>query len=120
LEILFLTLLLWKHAFVDLPLQRQLGPLEKQIYFGEGHKHYVQHGIGTLLVSIPFFSFQTVILIAILDYIAHWHIDYFKHIITKNKYYPISERSIQWWYLTALDQALHFSTYILLFYFFAN
>jgi len=47
-EITLLTLLLIKHAFADLFLQTLHSNTDKTKYFGNGHRHYAEHGVGTL------------------------------------------------------------------------
>jgi len=118
LDWLFLLLLLFKHAFADLPLQHKLRNIDKLKYFGNGHIHYLHHGILTLLVSVFFTTPILAIIIALIDYILHWHIDFCKHLICKNKIRPVETNSIVWWYITAVDQCLHYSGYVLLVLFF--
>ena len=115
---LFLLFLFWKHAFADLPLQRQLGIVDKSKYFADGHWHYLHHGILTWIVAIPFFGITTSLLIGLVDYVLHWHIDFAKHKIKDNKWYPMELYSTPWWWLTAIDQGLHFTTYFFLYYLF--
>ena len=70
-----LLLLLIKHAIVDLGIQSQLQNINKDKYFGNGHIHYLQHGLGTLIVAGLFLQVYPAILCALLDYIIHWQID---------------------------------------------
>lgn len=105
----FFLLLLLKHAIVDLGIQSQLKDIKKDKYFGNGHIHYIQHGIGTLIVGALFLQIVPAILCAVLDYVIHWHIDYGKHKI--NKIFKIESRTTAWWWTNVTDQCLHFITY---------
>ena len=51
---LFFLALLFKHAIADLALQNQLKGINKLDYWGNGHKHYIHHGLLTSLVSLLF------------------------------------------------------------------
>ena len=118
MELVFLLCLFFKHAFVDLPLQVHLGPLSKIKYLGNGHKHYAEHGFFTFIVALFFFDPLTAVKIGMVDYILHWHIDFAKqHVCNLMKY---KRHSTGWWWITAVDQCLHFATYFLIFYIFTN
>ena len=108
----FLILLLIKHAIVDLGVQSQLTNIDKSRYFGNGHEHYMHHGLGTLIVAGLFLPAVPVILCAFIDYFIHWQIDYCKH--TANNLLNVQARSTMWWYTNVIDQSLHFITYYLL------
>ena len=108
----FFLLLLMKHAIMDLGIQSQLDSINKSRYFGNGHIHYLHHGIGTLVIAGLCLSAIPAILCAIVDYILHWHIDYSKHKV--NVFFKIEARSTAWWYINVIDQCLHYTTYYLL------
>ena len=106
---LFLLLLV-KHVIADLGLQSQFCPnLDKSYYFGNGHKHYLHHAACTFIATVLFLPLEVVIVITLIDYIAHWNIDFGKHQL--NKFLGIVPRTNPWWWTNALDQALHFATY---------
>ena len=48
----------------------------------------------------------------VLDYVAHWHIDFLKH--RTQVYMNWDRKDKAWWWLAATDQLLHFATYYLL------
>lgn len=108
----FLLLLLIKHAIVDLGVQSQLQNINKSCYFGNGHIHYMHHGISTLVIAGLFLPAIPAILCAFIDYFIHWQIDYSKHKV--NSILKIESRSTAWWWTNALDQCLHFLTYYFL------
>jgi len=109
---LFLLALLVKHAVADLALQNQLKGINKLAYFGNGHKHYAQHGITAFLTCVLFVNPLVALGLALIDYVAHWHIDYAKHHVCR--ILKIERNSMKWWWLTSLDQILHYSTYFLI------
>ena len=115
-ELTIFFLLLIKHVIADLGLQSQLlwgRADEKNNYFGiGGHWHYLHHAMGSFLVFICFLDAHTTLLLAVLDYVAHWHIDFTKHRI--NRYFNLVKKDIAWWWTATIDQILHFSTYFLL------
>ena len=105
----FFLLLLIKHAIVDLGIQSQLKNINKEKYFGNGHIHYVHHGLATLIIAALFLQVIPALICAFLDYVIHWHIDYGKHKI--NKIFKIKSRTTAWWWTNVTDQCLHFLTY---------
>ena len=104
----FFTVLMIKHFIVDLGLQQYLGPREKHVWLGNGHTHYMHHGIATILVAL-WFAPEIALLIGILDYVIHWHIDWGKHHL--NRFLKCEVRSQIWWWTNVLDQCLHVITY---------
>ena len=107
--LLVLTILLWKHAFVDLFLQTFHTGGDKTLYIGKSHRHYIEHGFFTFVSVIFFTSWPLALALSILDYIIHWHVDYSKSKIVKH--FSIDRQSRQFWRLQAIDQFLHYSTY---------
>ncbi len=105
-------MLLVKHAIVDLGIQAQLKDINKSNYLGNGHIHYFQHGLGTIVIAGLFLPAFPAIMCAILDYIIHWHIDFSKHKF--NKIFKIESRTPIWWWTNTIDQCLHFVTYYFL------
>jgi len=110
-EILFLLFV--KHVIIDLGLQAQLlwGKTDaKYNYFG-CHSHYLHHAIGTFLVFL-FVDVKTALLASLLDYIAHWHIDFCKHRVQHGL--GCERKDKVWWWIAVVDQLFHFTTYYLL------
>ena len=108
----FFLALLIKHAFIDLAVQAYLKDIDKKSYFSNAHIHYLQHGTETLVVAIFFLPYDLALLCGLIDYIAHWHIDFGKHRI--NTAFNIKTRSKSWWWTNAIDAALHFLTYYII------
>ena len=104
----FAFLLTAKHTVCDLALQR-LFPADKKFYFNApAHTHYFHHGLGSFLVGLMV-SWPFALLIGVIDYFFHWHIDYFKTLI--RDYYKMISTEDRYWVLQTIDQALHFATY---------
>ena len=104
-------LLMIKHFIVDLGLQQYIGPSDKHRYFSSmAHYHYAQHGLATLLVClVVVLPVEIAILIGVVDYIIHWHVDYGKHQL--NARFGIKSQTQRWWWSNVLDQSLHYATY---------
>jgi hypothetical protein len=99
-----------KHTICDLALQR-LFPAEKKYYFDPpAHIHYFHHAVGSLLAGC-ILGWQFAVLIAAIDYVAHWNIDYIKTKI--RDHYNMVSTEDRYWVLQTADQALHFATYYL-------
>ncbi len=115
LLLVFIFLML-KHTVADYFLQRMWMIKDKSIYGAQGGiAHAATHTIGTLLVLIPFLvSNFLAIVLAILDGVIHYHIDYVKSNIWKK--YNFDSTQTQYWILQGVDQYLHFLTYALIIY----
>ena len=120
MELFFLLWLLIKHIIVDLAIQRSTPPhiqKLKRFYckWPWGHLHYINHCIGTFLVTWYFVNLFTAVIIAAIDYIVHWHIDYSKYrILVKFKIDNVPETYIRYWWIQTFDQILHYITYYIL------
>jgi len=115
IEAHLLFMLILKHVVADLGLQSQLlwgQTHKKKFYPFGGHAHYFHHSTLTFLVSWIFVSWQVALAMAIVDHVAHWHIDYTKHRV--NEMIGCSRKDKIWWWTATVDQLLHFLTYYLL------
>ena len=107
-----MMMLLVKHAICDLALQPASYPGEgKRKYFGlHAHlKHYIPHGVGTFIVLMLFTDWQTSLFFAVVDYLAHWHIDYTKTGFVRRANLNRTKR--RYWVYNAIDQIAHYLTY---------
>ena len=106
--------LLFKHCIVDLYLQSLIYyKTKKSDYLSlSAHQHYIQHGIGTAIVLVFFISWPIAIIFGLADYIAHWNIDYCKS--RTQKYFGVKAPSKGYWFLSSIDQALHYFTYYII------
>ena len=110
--ILILTLLFLKHFIIDFPLQNKYQWSNKGT---NGHMggilHAGLHGIGTLLCLVFFVDPSFAVIIASLDSVLHYHIDWAKMNINKKMSWAPTTHE-QFWWLLGLDQLLHSLTYI--------
>ena len=115
-------LLMVKHFICDFALQGRLKQThdKHKLTSVKGHLHALDHASGTafvfLLVSIFMFIkndtsiFVSVLLFAVLDYIAHFKIDWLKNNFVVANDFKHSDRAF--WILTSIDQILHTLTYL--------
>lgn len=116
MEILLLMLLLQiKHCYADFKIQTYQQTVRKGIYRDPvGISHSLDH-IWTSLVALLLFSVfhyldpVTIILVAVLEGIAHYHIDW-----TKVKYGIKDITRPLFWTQFGLDQLAHQITYIIM------
>ena len=76
------------------------------------------HGLGTMLVLGPFIG-SLGIMYALIDILAHYHIDWAKMSLTKH-YDLQPDNSERFWILLGFDQLLHHITYFAIIYFAFN
>jgi hypothetical protein len=100
-----------KHAICDLWLQTLLGNQNKISYFGNGWRHYLEHGFGTLCVLVWFVPIEFAIACAVCDYILHWHIDWAKTNYQTKMDVNKENKVGHFWCIQSTDQSLHFLTY---------
>ena len=104
----FFLVLMLKHFIVDLGMQQYLGPRAKHEWLGDGHTHYLHHGLSTMFIAL-WFAPEIAVVLGLLDYVIHWHIDWGKHHL--NRFLKCEARSVTWWWTNVLDQCLHVLTY---------
>lgn len=113
-----IVLLQTKHFFIDYVFQPPYMHKNKGTY---GHLggifHAVLHAAATyILLTIVYFDsmytdINSIIAMAvILEFISHYHIDYFK--VKLNKMFKMTYDDEIFWRLQGLDQLLHQLTYI--------
>ena len=112
--ILLLSLLMIKHAFADMFLQTFHSGVNKSNYFGNGQRHYIEHGVLTFLVVLLFAPIQIALAVAFLDYVLHWQIDFIKSFVVKK--FNIDRNSGLFWRIQSIDQLCHYMTYSLIVY----
>ena len=105
----FAILLTVKHFFCDFVLKTDRMEYTKGIY---GHplgiQHSMYHAIGTLIVSILFVGPKMAFILAPVDGIIHYHLDWFK-----SKFGPDAGHK-HYWVWHGAHQLIHQLTYILL------
>jgi hypothetical protein len=108
--LIFLCLLYVKHYLADFVLQTERMVKEKGIYLANGGiDHSGIHALFTFIISFFFFGFYLAILFSIIDFITHYHIDWFKMNFGNR---DITNRLF--WNHLGLDQLSHNLVYILI------
>ena len=107
-----LTLFLIKHTLGDYFLQFSWMYKDKAIYGAKGGiAHAVLHGVLTslvlFLVNMPPLTY---LLLGLVDSIIHYHIDFIKSNIWKEKKLKPTDQTF--WVIHGVDQLLHGLTYI--------
>lgn len=114
MTLLFFYLLLVKHAIADLWLQARL------VKKGDKTKlktprlwiHALDHTVLTFLVALVFVGVVNALWLSLLDFVAHFAIDYAKSMY--QKYRNVSYSSTKYWQYATVDQILHFTTYLII------
>lgn len=113
ISLVLILLLSVKHFIVDFPLQVPYHYLNKGTYAHPGGvQHAFYHGVGTTLCFVWWAPFAS-ILLGIIDFILHYHIDWAKMQINR-KYNLTPTNSEKYWWLLGADQLAHMLTYIFL------
>ena len=108
---LFLLLVLFclKHLVCDGFLQFGYMFHEKGIYGAWGGIHHAMiHAVFTLFILLAFTSSSEAVLLASLDGVIHYHVDWAK----KNLSVGLTVNDQMYWIWFATDQALHHLTYL--------
>jgi hypothetical protein len=110
LVITLLALFGIKHFVCDFWLQFPYMLEDKGTYWCEGGRHHaLMHTAGTFLVlAYAIYSIETAVMLAFLDGIVHYHIDWVKTNLARD--YTPADR--QFWILLGADQGLHYLTYV--------
>ncbi len=112
--LLLLALLQVKHWYIDFVNQTEEEVEGKGKYGNsEGINHSAKHGIGTMAVVLCVTGLDYIALagvIAFIDFVCHYHIDWAKININKSKNYTVNDK--QFWMWLGFDQLLHQLTYL--------
>lgn len=111
LEIFIILILLQiKHWYIDFVNQDDEEVKHKGIYLDwRGMKHSFKQGLGTFAVLVLFAPFSWAFVLAALDFILHYHIDW-----SKMNYGNRDITTKAFWNHLGLDQMAHQITYILI------
>jgi hypothetical protein len=108
---IILGLLFVKHFIVDFYLQTNEHVANKGLYgVWKGIEHSLQHGIATAVILVFFVSWPFAILLAIADFVIHYHVDWAKININRSRHLTPSDQ--QFWFWLGLDQLAHSLTYV--------
>lgn len=106
-----LTLLFIKHFIVDFHLQTDTMVKEKGTYGARGGLiHSGQQGLGTFVVLVLIIGMPLALLLAIVDFLIHYHIDWAKMNIGKHYGYTVADKAF--WFWLGMDQLAHSLTYV--------
>jgi hypothetical protein len=112
ITLILFTLLIVKHFLADFVFQTHTMVMEKGTYGAKGGIHHsLVHGAFTAFLLLPFLSsLMFVLVIAFIDFVVHYHIDWAKMNI--NKHYGYTPANNEFWFWLGIDQLLHYLTYI--------
>ena len=107
-----IALLQAKHFICDGPLQTKAMVDAKSIYGARlGLVHSGLHSMGTFLVLLmAHYSLQLCCVLAVVDFLIHYHVDYTKENIVK--YFRWGTADAKFWWALSADQTLHQFTYL--------
>lgn len=110
--LILFALLTLKHFLADFVFQTHKMVLEKGTYGARGGiQHSAIHALFTALIFFTVITdLFTVILIAFLDFVAHYHIDWAKMNINRSR--NLTPQDEAFWFWLGLDQLMHYLTYI--------
>jgi hypothetical protein len=114
--LLFAAALMVKHIICDGPLQT-LAMVKAKSHYGRplGLLHASIHVGGTFLICLLFgLGLQGAALLALIDGVLHYHVDFTKENLVRQKAWTTTDGPY-WWAMTT-DQALHHLTYLSLTY----
>jgi len=111
---ILLGLLFVKHWYIDFVNQSSEEVLGKGHYGNAyGVMHSVKHGVATQLIFWAFTGdFEYSVIISVIDFALHYHIDWAKNNI--NKKYNYTVENPKFWTWLGADQLLHSLTYLML------
>ena len=111
--ILFFALIC-KHAIADLGMQSRhtLRGSKTDLRTPRLWLHCLDHAVLTFFVLILFTGFIPALIIALLEYAAHFAIDFTKNYLqNKNK---VKLHSSRYWQYATIDQIAHYTTYFVI------
>lgn len=109
---ILLGLLFIKHWYIDFVNQSNEEVAGKGIY-GNAHglMHSIKHGVATFLVFLVFtMDWPYCVIMGVLDFAIHYHIDWAKMNINKRWHYTIEQKPF--WIWLGADQLAHSLTYL--------
>ena len=112
--IVCLALLQIKHLIVDWCWQPAYEYANKGTYgHWGGVRHALKNAVGTAACFVAFVGFAPIVLLVfLLDFVAHYHIDFFKVNLNKSMGWGPTTHAEFWW-LTGADQAAHQLCYLM-------
>ena len=110
--LILLTLLTVKHFIFDFLYQPPYQWQNKGTYGHPGGLiHSGQHAWATLMILLFFITPILAVILAFLEFIIHYHMDWFKMNYNKMKGWTATTHN-EFWILLGVDQLVHSLTYI--------
>lgn len=110
---MLLFLLQLKHFVIDFLWQPEYEWKNKGTW---GHPggiiHSAKHSVATFIILMFFTHFSVASVLAALEFVAHYYIDFSKMNINKELGWTANDKNF--WYLLGLDQFLHQICYVLI------
>ncbi len=114
MEIIFFFIMVTKHFIVDFAYQPPYMWQNKGTY---GHLggilHSGLHALVTFAILLGFTSFPMALGLSLLEFIIHYHVDWFKMSYNKSRGWGPTTHE-EYWVLLGVDQYLHYVTYIII------
>ena len=113
-ELIFMFLLVCKHAVADLALQSRLEYKGGKLNLKNGRLliHCAHHAVLAFLVAIIFVGIINALWILLFDFIAHFVIDYSKSWYQSKTNVKYGTKT--YWIYSTVDQILHYTTYFII------
>lgn len=112
-QILLLLLLTVKHFVFDFLYQPPYQWKNKGTYgHWGGLVHSGQHAVATFLILVFFTSSWTALGLCLLEFLIHYHMDWFKMNYNRHKGWTATTHN-EFWVLMGFDQMVHSLTYVL-------
>lgn len=109
-----LALLFTKHFVFDFVYQPPYQWQNKGTYgHWGGLVHTGQHVLATFFILLFFTSLPVTLVICAIEFLIHYHMDWFKMNLNKKKGWGATTHN-EFWVLTGFDQYVHAMTYILI------
>lgn len=115
LILLSMAYLIVKHAIADFIFQSEIQRTEKARYgAGGGLMHALIHTAmsSPVFLILPWVGLSRMALVLAIEFVAHYHIDWFKERIVRARGWATDSR--YFWWAIGVDQMLHGLTYVLL------
>ena len=115
-SLIFFFLLTVKHAVADLGMQARLTDAKHgtklQLTKPRLWIHCSHHAVLTFVIALLLVGVSKAIMLAALDFVLHFIIDYIKHKLAVRN--GVTSKSQKYWEYATIDQIAHYTTYFIL------
>ena len=109
--LILITLLFTKHLFADFIFQGPYQWMNKGTYGHPGGLLHAGQHAGLTLLCFGWYAPLAAYWLAAIDFVMHYHIDWFKMHLNKKHGWK-ADTHVQFWWALGIDQFLHALTYI--------